>query len=89
MGDEHIFSTTWVQQGDLLGPLPFALFFHPLVHRIRDSCNLLLHAWYLDDGTISGYAKEVAKTLDVIGAKRVAFGLQLNIKKIKDFLTDI
>ncbi|GJR30372.1 hypothetical protein Tco_1106604 [Tanacetum coccineum] len=50
VGDDHILSTTGVQQGDPLGPLLFALVLYPLVHRIRDCCQLLFHAWYLDDG---------------------------------------
>ncbi|KAI3761763.1 hypothetical protein L1987_52185 [Smallanthus sonchifolius] len=57
VGDDHIWSTTGVQQGDPLGPLLFALVLHPLVHQIRDCCKLLFHAWYLDDGTIIGDAK--------------------------------
>ncbi|KAC9145050.1 hypothetical protein E3N88_46300 [Mikania micrantha] len=35
VGNDHIWSTTGVQQGDPLGPLPFALVLHPLVHRIK------------------------------------------------------
>ncbi|MCI56727.1 hypothetical protein A2U01_0077978, partial [Trifolium medium] len=49
--DEHIMSATRVQQGDPLGTLIFALVLHHLIHKIRDNCKLLLHAWYLDDGT--------------------------------------
>ncbi|KAJ0538826.1 putative reverse transcriptase domain-containing protein [Helianthus annuus] len=56
VGDDHIWSTTGVQQGDPLGPLLFALVLHPLIHQIRDRCKLLFHAWYLDDGTIIGDA---------------------------------
>ena len=85
MGDDHILSTTGVQQGDPLGPLLFALVLHPLVLRVRDSCKLLFHAWYLDDGTIIGDAKEVAKALDVIIAEGPRLGLQLNIKKTEVF----
>jgi len=85
VGDDHILSTTGVQQGDPLGPLLFALVLHPLVLRIRDSCKLLFHAWYLDDGTIIGDAKEVAKALDVIIAEGPRLGLQLNIKKTEVF----
>ncbi|GKB46371.1 hypothetical protein Tco_0897124, partial [Tanacetum coccineum] len=54
-------STLLYEQGDPLGPLLFALILHPLLHKIKDSCKLLLHAWYLDDGTIIGDSKEVAK----------------------------
>jgi hypothetical protein len=66
LGDGHIMSATGVQQGDPLGPLLFALVLHPLIHQIRDSCKLLLHAWYLDDGTLVGDSEEVAKALDII-----------------------
>ncbi|GKE51674.1 putative reverse transcriptase domain-containing protein [Tanacetum coccineum] len=57
IGDTHIWSATGVQQGDPLGPLLFALVLHPLIHKIRDSCKLLLYAWYLDDGTVIGDSK--------------------------------
>lgn len=85
VGDDHIWSTTGVQQGDPLGPLLFALVLHPLVHRIRDCCKLLFHAWYLDDGTIIGDTKEVAKALDIIRAEGPRLGLELNIKKTEVF----
>ncbi|GJZ62446.1 putative reverse transcriptase domain-containing protein [Tanacetum coccineum] len=85
VGDDYIWSTTGVQQGDPLGPLLFALVLHPLVHRIRDCCQLLFHAWYLDDGTIIGDTKEVAKAIDIIRAEGPRLGLELNIKKTKVF----
>ncbi|GJR10647.1 putative reverse transcriptase domain-containing protein [Tanacetum coccineum] len=58
--DTYIWSTTEAQQGDPLGPILFALVLHPLVHKIRDCCKLLLHAWYLDNGTVTGDLEEVA-----------------------------
>ncbi|GKA95149.1 putative reverse transcriptase domain-containing protein, partial [Tanacetum coccineum] len=66
---EHIWSTTGVQQGDPLGPLLFALVLHPLVHKIRDNFKLLLHAWYLDDGTVIGDSEDVAKDWTFYGVK--------------------
>ncbi|GJT26270.1 hypothetical protein Tco_0906545 [Tanacetum coccineum] len=54
-------STLLHEQGDPLGPPLFALILHPLLHKIKDSCKLLLHAWYLDDGTVIGDLEEVAR----------------------------
>nr|GFB01453.1 putative reverse transcriptase domain-containing protein [Tanacetum cinerariifolium] len=33
---------------------------------IKDSCKLLLHAWYFDDGTVIGDSEEVASVLGII-----------------------
>ncbi|KAL6505584.1 hypothetical protein OROHE_022963 [Orobanche hederae] len=85
LGDGHIMSATGVQQGDPLGPLLFALVLHPLIHRVRDNCNLLLHAWYLDDGTIIGDSHEVAKALDIIREAGPGLGMVLNICKTEIF----
>ncbi|GKF76422.1 hypothetical protein Tco_0225866, partial [Tanacetum coccineum] len=49
------------------------------------SHQLLFHAWYLDDGTIIGDTKEVAKAIDIIRAEGPRLGLELNIKKTKVF----
>ncbi|GKA68761.1 putative reverse transcriptase domain-containing protein, partial [Tanacetum coccineum] len=81
IGDTHIWSTTRVHQGDPLGPLLFAFILHPLLHKIKDSCKLILHASYLDDGTVIGDSEEVAKVLDIINVSCTSLGLELNIKK--------
>nr|GEY21983.1 hypothetical protein [Tanacetum cinerariifolium] len=77
--------TTLLYEGDPLWPLLFALVLYPLVHRIKDCCQLLFHAWYLDDGTIIRDTKEVAKAIDIIRAEGPRLGLELNIKKTKVF----
>nr|GEY41154.1 putative reverse transcriptase domain-containing protein [Tanacetum cinerariifolium] len=85
IGDTHIWSVTKVQQGDPLGPLLFALILHPLLHKIKDSYKLLLHAWYLDDGAVIGYSEEVVRVLDIIKVSGLGLGLELNIKKTEIF----
>ncbi|KAI3822031.1 hypothetical protein L1987_09612 [Smallanthus sonchifolius] len=85
VGNDYIWSSTGVQQGDPLGPLLFALVLHPLVLRIRDRCKLLFHAWYLDDGTLIGDATQVAKALDIIRVEGPSLGLLVNIKKTEVF----
>ncbi|KAL7604401.1 hypothetical protein Lser_V15G18887 [Lactuca serriola] len=76
LGDRYIWLTTGVHQEDPLVPLLFALVLHPLLHNIRHNCKLILHAWYLDDGTLIGDLKEVAKTLDIIKVIGPKFSLQ-------------
>ncbi|GJZ91856.1 hypothetical protein Tco_0663921, partial [Tanacetum coccineum] len=57
--------------------LLFALVLHLLVHKIRDSYNLLLHACYLDDGTIIRDSKEVARVLDIINLSEGIFPVDI------------
>nr|GEU63514.1 hypothetical protein [Tanacetum cinerariifolium] len=85
IGDTHIWFATGVQQDDPLGPLLFALILHPLLHKIKDNCKLLLHAWYLDDETVIGDSEEVAKVIDIIKVSGPGLGLELNIKKTEIF----
>ncbi|MCI28037.1 hypothetical protein A2U01_0049237, partial [Trifolium medium] len=83
--DDHIMSSTGVQQGDPLGPLLFALVLHPLIHKIQDNCKLLLHAWYLDEGTVVEDSREMAKALGIIRETSPRLGLTLNIRKTEMF----
>nr|GEX39533.1 hypothetical protein [Tanacetum cinerariifolium] len=83
--DSVLWSCQWVQQGDPLGPLLFALALHPLVQTINQSCELTLQAWYLDDGTIVGDTLMVAKALDIIKIDGPARGLFLNVDKTELF----
>nr|GEU29474.1 putative reverse transcriptase domain-containing protein [Tanacetum cinerariifolium] len=51
-----------------------------VLHSVN-SCKLLLHAWYLNDGIVIGDSEEVARLLDIIKASGPCLGLELNIKK--------
>ncbi|CAI0391957.1 unnamed protein product [Linum tenue] len=64
---------------------PFALELHPLVCKIRDSFDLSMQAWYLDDGTIVGETLVVGKVLDMIIDEGPRVGLHLNVGKTKVF----
>nr|GEX74274.1 putative reverse transcriptase domain-containing protein [Tanacetum cinerariifolium] len=83
---EHsLWSCQGVQQGDPLGPLLFSLVLHHLVCKIRDSFDLCLHAWYLDDGTVAGDTLVVGKVLDLITEDGPRCGLFLNVDKTELF----
>ena len=53
--------------------------------KIRDFFYLLLHAWYLDDGTIVGDTLVVGKVLDMIMEDCPRSGLHLIVSKTKGF----
>ncbi|GJX55421.1 putative reverse transcriptase domain-containing protein [Tanacetum coccineum] len=84
-GEHSMWSCQGVQQGDPLGPPLFSLVLHPLICKIRDSFNLCLRAWYLDDGTIVGDTLVVGKVLELITEDGPRCGLHLNVDKTKLF----
>ncbi|XP_074313962.1 uncharacterized protein LOC141649165 [Silene latifolia] len=84
-GEHSLWSCRGVQQGDPLGPFLFALVLHPLVCKIRDSFDLSLQAWYLDDDTIVRDTLVVGKVLDLIMEDGPRFGLHLNVGKTEVF----
>ena len=81
-GDFQLLSCTGVQQGDPLGPLCFALTFHPLIEQIQSSVpNLHLNAWYLDEGSLCGPPSSFFSALEIIGTAGPPRGLHLNKNK--------
>eukprot|EP00731_Ephydatia_muelleri_P016621 Em0009g1045a len=78
----QITSESGVQQGDPLGPLLFALVLHKLVASVEadDECfDLLLQAWYLDDGALAGSRPAVLRALHLIEEMGPALGLHVNL----------
>ena len=81
-GDHKLFSCCGVQQGDPLGPLCFALTLHPVVEQIkREVPELLINAWYLDDGTLCGSLSDIGSALAIIESVGPSRGLILNKSK--------
>ena len=77
----QISSESGVQQDDPLGPLLFALVLHKLVASLEadDEClDLLLQAWYLDDGALAGSRPAVLRAVHLIEELGPALGLHVN-----------
>ena len=84
----QISSQSGVQQGDPLGPMLFALVLHKLVTSIDadDDClQLLLEAWYLDDGVLAGERSAVLHALHLIEELGRHLGLYINFSKCELF----
>ncbi|GJR41782.1 hypothetical protein Tco_1309885 [Tanacetum coccineum] len=54
-------------------------------HYYIRSKTVASYTWYLDDGTVIGDSKEVARVLDIIKVSGPGLGLELNIKKTEIF----
>ena len=55
-----------VQQGDLLGPLLFALLLQPVAQQLQEVEGLHLNTWYLDDGTLVGNLQALQAARDIL-----------------------
>ena len=84
----RISSESGVQQGDPLGSLLFVLVLQKLVSSLDagDGCaEILLQAWYLDDGTLAGSHTAVLHALHMIEGLGLALGLHVNLAKCELF----
>ncbi|XP_056695632.1 uncharacterized protein [Spinacia oleracea] len=80
-GEHTLWSSQGAQHGDPLGPLLFALVLQPLLCKIRDTFDVCLQPWYLDDGTTIGDTLVVGKVLQLIMEEGPCLGLHLNVEK--------
>jgi len=80
VGEDSIFSTSGVQQGDPLGPLLFALVLHPILLKIRDSTDVTLAA-YLDDLSLVGRPEHVRAALSILEEDCSNRGLHISSAK--------
>ena len=82
LGDNTLLSCTGVQQGDLLGPLGFALTLHPIIMRMKEEVtDLKVNSWYLDDGTLCRSLSDLIRALEIIKEMGAQRGLTLNLTK--------
>ena len=81
-GNHRLSSTSGAQQGDPLASLFFALILHPLLLRIRDQHpDLLLHVYFLDDGTFIGSREDLQAVFDFLSTEGPKIELHLNASK--------
>jgi len=80
IGEESIWSTSGVQQGDPLGPLLFALVLQPVLRKIKDLNEVVLAA-YLDDLSIVGRPEHLRHALDVMAVECLDRGLHVSETK--------
>ena len=78
-GEASIFSATGLHQGDPIAGLLFCLVLKPIVDAIESEvADLILNAWYLDDGHIIGTKEELASVVDIIVREGESRGLILS-----------
>ena len=75
-------SDSGFHQGDPLASLLFALALQPIVRIISERIpDLLVHVWYLDDGSIVGSAVQLRQVVDIVQELGPPRGLHLSCPK--------
>ena len=80
----HSHSTSGGQQGDVCGPVLFALALHRVVLQLQE-LGLHYQFWYLDDGIICGPAGQIALAVSMLQSFLSGLHLELNRPKCKLF----
>nr|GEV80210.1 hypothetical protein [Tanacetum cinerariifolium] len=75
--------TPLAKPGGGIRPIAVGTVWRRLVSKIRDSFNLCLHAWCLDNGTIIRDTLVVGEVLELIAEDGSRCGLHLNVEKTK------
>ena len=81
IGNKVILSAMGVQQGGPEGPALFCLGLQQLAQKIKQSCELDFHRWYMDDGNLIGSPENLAKAWNILASDGPALGLYLNPAK--------
>ena len=75
--DFELDSSRGVQQGDVCGPVLFAIAPHKV--------GLYFQFWYLDDGILCGSYEAVGQAMNLLKEQLSPLGLELNLPKCKVF----
>ena len=71
------------QQGDVCGPLFFAVTVHALAAEAAQAPGTSWAAWYLDDGSQAGSISSLAAVMEKLEPAAACLGLKLNRGKCK------
>jgi hypothetical protein len=74
-------STTGVRQGDVLGPLFFAIGLHPLILELKERFPEIIILAYLDDITLMGNKSDLVEAFQFLRDRSARLGLQVNEEK--------
>ena len=81
-------SESWVQQGDPVGPLLFALVLQRIIFAVDidvECIQILFHAWFLDDEVLAGTKSAVLQMMRLI-EELCPLGIFINLAKCELFI---